>query len=552
MRARLPGIVVTAFATTLAVADASTTVYRIRAAGAEIGKETVSREADGDSGTRLLGTTEIAVAPGVTIALRQDTRLDPEGRVLSYRVVVAAPNGETRIDAEPAEGEWKLRASGASIPETEKTVATKGEARLLDNNFPSHLDLLTRSLAIEPGEVESFVAVVPQVLQGLTATVRRLPDGGGAIDDELVTVRRHRLECAGLLLELESRPSDGALLRVSIPVQRIEMLREGYAPASPQTEEAPAERAAWREIETEVPGPGVSLPATLTLPLREGPFPAVVVLPGSGPQDRDETIGPNKPLRELARGLAARGVASIRFDKRTVAVKKPGTADTLRDEYVIDARAALGVLRAAEGIDRSRLFVIGHSLGGPAALLLAEEVPDLAGVVLLAAPARPLDRLVVDQTATQLRLAGADDATSKARLEATEKAFRAIREEGSAAPPFLGAPASYWRDVMTVDVPARLRALDRPALVLQGDEDIQVRRDLDFDALREKVGTREGRVTYRSFPGLNHLFQPVEGRSTGAEYGIAKPMDPSVAEAIAEWIAKVLARSSAPGDAKRE
>ena len=135
------------------------------------------------------------------------------------------------------------------------------------------------------------------------------------------------------------------------------------------------------------------LPGTLTLPAGHGPFPAVLLIAGSGPRDRDETIGPNKPLRDLAHGLAAAGIASLRYDKRTLvfqtqlaAALKAGKDFTIDDEVTDDALAALKLLARQPGIDPQRMFVLGHSLGTLMAPRLGQRYPGLAGLVLLAGP----------------------------------------------------------------------------------------------------------------------------------------------------------------------
>jgi hypothetical protein len=133
------------------------------------------------------------------------------------------------------------------------------------------------------------------------------------------------------------------------------------------------------------------LPGTLTVPNGAGPFPAVVLLHGSGPQDRDETIGPNKPLRDLAWGLAGKGVAVLRFDKRTQVYgpKLVKEKITLKEEVVDDAVAAAALLRKQPKVDPKKVFVLGHSLGAVAAPQVGERDPDLAGLVVMAANTRP-------------------------------------------------------------------------------------------------------------------------------------------------------------------
>jgi hypothetical protein len=142
------------------------------------------------------------------------------------------------------------------------------------------------------------------------------------------------------------------------------------------------------------------LRGTLTLPSGSGPFAAVVLVSGSGPNDRDETVGPNKPFRDIALGLAARGIASLRYDKRTrdyPRILNPRTGTPTR-EYVPDALAAIDLLQHQAVISPHRIFVLGHSQGGTYAPLIAKRAPTVAGVILLAAGAEPLGAAMLRQT----------------------------------------------------------------------------------------------------------------------------------------------------------
>jgi hypothetical protein len=150
---------------------------------------------------------------------------------------------------------------------------------------------------------------------------------------------------------------------------------------------------------------------------------------------------------------------------------------------------------------------------------------------------RPVDAMIIDQMATGAKATGlgADEiAQQTALLKATFSAIRDPKRKDT--PPFMGAGAAYWRDLMSLDVPKLVRESKLPILVLQGDQDSQVRKDADFELLKSRAGTSGGRVTYRSFAGLNHLFMKVEHESTGAEYGIQGHVDPAVIAAIADWI----------------
>jgi len=144
-----------------------------------------------------------------------------------------------------------------------------------------------------------------------------------------------------------------------------------------------------------------ALPGTLSMPV--GPVSAAIVLVhGSGPNDRDETLGPNKPFRDLAWGLADRGIAVLRYEKRTRehAAEMAGNKNgTVREETIEDALLAAALLRRTDRIDPKRVFVLGHSLGGTLAPRIAAEDPSIAGLIVMAGATRPLLEVAREQLA---------------------------------------------------------------------------------------------------------------------------------------------------------
>ena len=274
------------------------------------------------------------------------------------------------------------------------------------------------------------------------------------------------------------------------------------------------------------------LPGTLTLPKGAGPFPGVVLVHGSGPNDRDETVGGMKIFRDFAEGLASRGIAVLRYEKRTMQYRGKTAAlhgMTVNEETVDDAVRAAALLREQKEIDPKRVYVLGHSLGGYVAPRIADEDGKLAGVILLAANARPLEDLVLEQ-AEYIGVPPKD-------LEGVRTAVKRVKalEPGDAdAPPLLGMPAAYLLDLKGYDPVALAKKDSVPLLVLQGERDFQSTMK-DFGLWKAGLaGARN--VTFQSYPNLNHFFVAGEGKSTEAEYKKPGHVAPEVIETIAKWV----------------
>ncbi len=318
--------------------------------------------------------------------------------------------------------------------------------------------------------------------------------------------------------------------------QRIHTFR--LVPAQqPRAAAPPPADSGLQEREVSVAG----LPGTLTLPAGTGPFPAIVLVHGSGPLDRNETIGPNQPFRDLAHGLAAGRIAVLRYDKRTLA-RPADFADrmfTVDDETVDDAVAAVAWLRAEPSIDPRRVFLLGHSLGALMAPRIAQRAPDLAGLVLLAAPARPLDEIVLEQIAYIADLDGQRSPEEQQAIDATREAAAALHAaldgDGPAATPsLLGLPIGYWRDLLDYDPVTTAAALPQPMLVLHGGRDYQVTL-ADFERWRSALAENDG-VRLQLYPAMNHLFAAGDGQSSPDEYLRPAAVDAAVIADIGGWI----------------
>lgn len=292
---------------------------------------------------------------------------------------------------------------------------------------------------------------------------------------------------------------------------------------------------------------GWPLPGLLMSPSKPGSLPIVVLVHGSGPNDRDETIGPNKPFRDLAWGLGTRGISSLRYDKRTLTLRDRFQAQkdwTVDDEVVDDAVAALAVASYRSGA--GPVFVVGHSEGALLAPRIAEAARErgvaVAGIVMLAAPLTPLADLEVEQYAY---LAGLPDsrltierlADVRARRENLRLLVAAGDRAGAGGAPPLpdGQPASFWLDLQRYD-PAK-SLLDQPqlpALLVFGGRDYQVPiRELAL--WKARLGERPlTRLT--TFPAINHLLIEGSGPMTPAEYAQPGRVSPALIDAVADWI----------------
>jgi dienelactone hydrolase len=286
----------------------------------------------------------------------------------------------------------------------------------------------------------------------------------------------------------------------------------------------------------------LAVPGTLSLPRRGGPLPGVVLLGGSGPVDRDETIGSNKPFKDLAWGLASRGVAVLRFDKVTHAhggevSKNP--AFTLTDEYVPAAVAAVGLLGQQPAVDR--IFLAGHSLGGSVAPRVAVAGPPVAGLVILAGGAEPLHWSMVRQFRYLAALDPSPLAAPEPVLAAVTRQAELVDSPGlspatpAADLPF-AVPAPYWLDLRGYDPPAAAAALGKPVLLLQGGRDYQATVAGDLTRWRAGLAGRPD-VTIRVYEADNHLFFPGSGPSAPAEYEPPQHLDPAVVADIVSWLA---------------
>ena len=285
------------------------------------------------------------------------------------------------------------------------------------------------------------------------------------------------------------------------------------------------------------------LPGIVTLPKTPETHPAVVLVHGSGPNDMDESIGPNKIFKDLAYGLASRGVAVLRYEKRSHKYGGNGTDDrnatTVKDEVIDDARSAVALLATIPEIDPRRIFVAGHSLGAFLAPRIASGNSQIAGIVMLAGNVRPLEDLVVEQVRYEASLAGPVTPAIQKAIDDAEASAKAMRDpdlKPGMTVSLIGAPlpASYVLDLRAYHPTEVAASLSVPIFVMQGERDYQVTMT-DF-GLWQKALAGHRNATLKSYPALNHHFMPGTGPGSPVEYMKPNHVERTVIEDLAAWL----------------
>lgn len=335
-------------------------------------------------------------------------------------------------------------------------------------------------------------------------------------------------------IALHYDPQSFVLQRVEIPAQEAAFALRSYDP-TPVALPRPV-------IPTPLPSPpahysshdvtvrtddGVTLAGTLTLPaVAKRPLPGFVFVHGSGCNDRDETIGPNKIFGQLANRLSNDGYAVLRYDKRSCA--KSGGTFPVRNRLIADALDVIAYLREQPEIDPNRIYVLGHSEGGELGPSIAIADGRLRGIVLLAPPALPLEKILMQQT---LHFNPAQDRAAVAQKERAEL-------DAIAAGKRPGAYNAWLRSSFGIDPAELIAKVPCPILIVQGTKDIQV---LAADTPRLVAAARSAHrnVTVAMLPGDDHLFinLPNAETSTLVEYFTPAYLDPALFNAIESWLA---------------
>jgi len=291
----------------------------------------------------------------------------------------------------------------------------------------------------------------------------------------------------------------------------------------------------------------LSLPENITSAL-----PAVVLVHGSGSHDMDETLlKVNKPFRDIGEYLPAKGIAVLRYDKRTfkygrqMVQEKDFPGFTVKEETIEDAVLAADLLRNDSRINREKIFILGHSLGGMLAPRIDKAGGNFAGLILMGSSPRSLVDIIIDQQNEMLKQSGKFlQFIINKQFAPFRKKFDAMAdmtEEEAKNTKFAG-PNRMWylKEIVENPVGDYLKPLEKPVLILQGEKDVQVTAEKDFASYKEICAGKQN-IEFKLYPGLNHLFmKSAYGtiKDVRKEYKIPQKVETKVMDDIAEFILK--------------
>lgn len=432
-------------------------------------------------------------------------------------------------------------------------IAAAGEGSLLDaekqGTFKESALMMAEQL--ETGDYDKALATfapelkaqlgVPQLqtamaqMNGLAGAYQEMIGANASLQDGVVIVEvyaRHQLKAIKLRIPYDQTGQIIGLWMNIAPEAEVEQLFKAGVAADP---------TGTHSIDHAVEVGEYKLPGILVTPREDTSAQGIAVLlvAGSGPQDKDETIGTasNKPLRDIADGLAAQGIASLRYDKSSFAAPQAfAKGVTVEAEVLDDVKAAVRLLQDHPLTKDSALYVIGHSLGGMLAPQILADNPALRGAVIMAGSPRSMWDIIYDQNIRALaeQVTLSDEQRQQGAVQVRDMRDLANAMDKSNMADVMGLPGSYIVSLNALQLAQKAKALTQSLFIIQGEQDVQVYVDKDFVAWQALLGEREG-VEYRLYPGLNHLF--MQGKTgTVDDYNDPGKVDAQVISDIADWL----------------
>jgi uncharacterized protein len=524
---------------------AGTAHFRIFVRARQIGTEEVSVTRTPE-GTVISGSGRLS-PPADVITNRCEMRYDAQGKPTDLTFDAIVRGQFASMHTVFSGGTAATQVAQAGQPLITRTEKVTPDVVLLNSFFGLYEGLAGHLRDAKAGtELKAYVGGQTEVVVQVKAiTDERIQTPGQSI------AARHYL--LAFMNPGQPQQTDlwadesGRLLRMAIPAQALEMARADVSSAASRTEAAP--RAGDEQVR--IPANGFSLAGTVSKPstpglAAAGRHPAVLLVGGSGPTDRDEMAYGIPIFAQLAGGLADAGFLVVRYDKRGVG-QSGGRADSVTlEQYAEDARAALKFLRQRKDVDPKRIAIAGHSEGGWVAMLAAAKNKDVAALVLIATPGVTGAELVLAQQQHALQLAKLPPSEQQAKVDLQKKIQNAVLTgtgwESVPQQYRAQADTAWFHSFLAFDPSKVMRDVRQPILIVQGDLDMQAfpaYADRLADMARRRKAPADEAVTIVHLPGVNHLLVPA---TTGESGEYAQLTDRNVSKdvltPITAWLEK--------------
>ncbi len=418
---------------------------------------------------------------------------------------------------------------------------------VLENGLWHQLIFLLKQYDAAHGGSQPFIAFVPSQSSELKIQLERTETPTVDVKGNQVATERYRVSTnQGITIDLWT-DKDRVPLVIGVQAQNVKVVRKGSEELAevllPKSTE-PAKVENFTSEEVNFVNGDVKLAGTLTVPKTgKSPFPAAVIITGSGSQDRDGMMGVFNLYKLMAESLSNAGVAVLRADDRGVGksvMADPKRPTSYRD-LINDSRVAFEYLMQRGEIDKTRIALVGHSEGAETALTIASEDPRVAAIVLLAGSARPVDRVALEQSLYQAALQRPIDPNDTNSLPAISQTilqrFDAARNEK--APASGPDPNAWFREHINSDPSALARRVNCPVLILNGERDAQVLAHNAIELAQALIGGGNKQVRLRIFPNLTHVFTPAS-LEKNAPSDQAVIVSAEMLQTVSEWASKTL------------
>jgi len=508
-----------------------------------VGREEVVILNDAE-GWLVRGSSQLGVPVEVTTR-HAEVRYDNAWHPRSLTVEGIVGGDEVRIKTTFANGSAvsEITTRGETQQKTDRVAE---DTVVLPNTFLGSYAALARRLRGLAANAEIRAYIAPQA----EIPIRIVAVSGERIETarEAITASRYtlRLVNPGPPGELDATvwiDDRGQLLRIHIPGQQLELVRDDIASSATRT----TAFSLPGDERVTIPSSGFNIAGTLTKPSGgAGRLPAVVLIAGSGQTDRDETVAGIPVFGHLARGLAEAGFVVVRYDKRGVGQSGGRAESATLSDFAEDARAVVRWLERRPDVDKDRLAALGHSEGAAVAMLLASREKRVKAAVLVAGPGTTGADLILEQQRHQLDVMKVDSTDRAAKIALQEQIHAAVLKgsgwEGVPDQMRRAADTPWFQSLLSFDPAKVMKDVEQPLLIVQGELDTQVppHHADKLVALAEARKKNPG-VQLMKVPGINHLLVPAKTGEV-SEYGSLRDAEvaPSVPVGIGAWLAKTL------------